>query len=74
MVTLGPAGEADALDHVRIERALGEEVGAADLLRLGLENVDEQPPMNLRFFSGSLTPLRPARNISLASTWTSGML
>ena len=36
-----PAGEADAFDHVRIERALGEEVGAADLLRFGLEHVDE---------------------------------
>ena len=36
-----PAGEADAFDHVGIERALGEEVGAADLLRLGLEHVDE---------------------------------
>ena len=33
----------DALDHVRIERALGEEIGAADLLRLVLEDVDEQP-------------------------------
>ena len=36
-----PAGEADALDHVRIERALGEEIGAADLARLVLEHVDE---------------------------------
>jgi len=37
------AGERDALDHVGIERALGEEVGAAELSRLGLEHVDEQP-------------------------------
>jgi hypothetical protein len=37
----GAAGEADALDHVRIERALGEEIGAADLPRLFLEYVDE---------------------------------
>ena len=35
------AGEADALDDVGVERALREEVGAADLLRLGLEHVDE---------------------------------
>ena len=36
-----PAGEADALDHVGIERALGEEIGAADLVRFLLEHVDE---------------------------------
>jgi hypothetical protein len=36
------AGERDALDHVGIERALGEEVGAADLLGLFLEHVDEE--------------------------------
>ena len=35
------AGEADALDHVGVERALGEEIGAADLVRLVLEHVDE---------------------------------
>ena len=37
------AGEADALDDVGIERALREELGAADLLRLVLEGLDEQP-------------------------------
>ena len=37
------AGERHALDHVRIERALREEIRAADLLRLGVEHVDEQP-------------------------------
>jgi folate-dependent tRNA-U54 methylase TrmFO/GidA len=36
-----PAGEADALDDVGIERALREKVRAADLLRFGLEHVDE---------------------------------
>ncbi len=36
------AGERHALDHVGIERALGQKFGAADLLRLGLEHVDEQ--------------------------------
>src|SRR5439155_17985292 len=35
------AGEADALDHVGVERSLGEEVGAADLRRLRVEHVDE---------------------------------
>ena len=38
-----PAGERHALDHVGIERALRQEFRAADLLRLGLEHVDEQP-------------------------------
>ena len=37
------AGERHALDHVGIERALRQELGAADLLRLRLEHVDEQP-------------------------------
>ena len=37
-----PAGERHALDHVGIERALRQELGAADLLRLRLEHVDEQ--------------------------------
>ena len=35
----GSAGEGDALDHVRIERALGEEARIADLLRFGLEHI-----------------------------------
>ena len=39
----GPAGERDRLDHVGIERALGQELGAADLGRVLLEHVDEQP-------------------------------
>ena len=48
----GPAGEGDALDHVGIERALREELGAAELLRLRLERLDEEPaddlPLRLR--------------------------
>ena len=36
-----PAGEADTLDHVRVQRALRQVVGAADLLCLGLEHIDE---------------------------------
>src|SRR3954451_21371234 len=36
-----PSGEPGAFDHVGIERALSEEIGAADLLRLRLEYVDE---------------------------------
>ena len=37
-----PAGERHALDHVGVERALGQELGAAELLGLLLEHVDEQ--------------------------------
>ena len=37
------AGERHALDDVGIERALRQELGAADLLRLLLEHLDEQP-------------------------------
>ena len=36
------AGEGDALDHVGIERALRQEIGAADLLGFGVEHVDEE--------------------------------
>jgi hypothetical protein len=43
MVTDGPPESADALDHVGIERALGEEGGAARLARVGVEDVDEEP-------------------------------
>lgn len=38
----GAAGEGDAFDDVRIERALGEEIGAAELLGLFLEDLDEE--------------------------------
>ena len=50
----GPAGERHALDHVGIERALRQEFGAAELLRLGVEHVDEQPAdgLALRFRVG----------------------
>ena len=37
-----PAGERDALDHVGVERALGEEIDLAQPLRLLLEDLDEQ--------------------------------
>ncbi len=43
MVTEGPPEKRDALDHVRVERALGEEIGAAELGGLGIEDVDEEP-------------------------------
>ncbi len=43
MVTEGPPRERHALDDVGIERALGQEFGAADFCRLGLEHLDEEP-------------------------------
>ncbi|MPL73681.1 hypothetical protein SDC9_19487 [bioreactor metagenome] len=39
----GTARERDAFDHVGIERALGQELGALDLVRVVLEHVDEEP-------------------------------
>ena len=37
------AGEADAFDHIGIERTLRQEIGAADFLRFLFEHVDEFP-------------------------------
>ena len=37
------AGERHAFDHVGIERALRQKIGAADFLGLGVEHIDEQP-------------------------------
>ena len=59
----GAAGEADALDHVGIERALGEEIGAADLRRLGLENVDEGPADQLALGLGLVEPGEAAEEL-----------
>ena len=52
MVTDGPPVKRDALDHVGIERALREEVRAAELLRLLLEHLDEQPADGLALHLG----------------------
>ena len=38
-----PAAEGDALDHVGIERALRQELGAAELARLLVEDFYEEP-------------------------------
>jgi hypothetical protein len=74
IVTEGPPVKLTRFDHVGIERALREEVGAADLLGLGLEHVDEGLADELALLSGSVTPSSPLRNSVEASTWTSGML
>ena len=47
----GAAGEGDALDHVGIERALRQEIGAADLLGLRFEHVDEEAADGLALLS-----------------------
>ena len=52
MVTLGPAAEGDGFDHIGIERALGQEIGTAQLLRLLLEHVDEQAADDLALLFG----------------------
>jgi hypothetical protein len=52
----GAAGEGDAFDDVGIERALGEEIGAADLLGFASNTSMNRRPMVLRFFSGSISP------------------
>ena len=59
----GTAGEADAFDHVGIERALGEEVGAADLLRFGLEHVDELGADELALGFGVADSVEPGEEI-----------
>ena len=46
------AGEGDALDHVGVERALRQEIGAADFFGLGVEHVDEQPADGLALLFG----------------------
>ena len=42
-----PTGHRNTLDHIRIKRALGKKVRPADLCRLLLEHLDEQPPDRL---------------------------
>src|SRR3546814_10048230 len=56
----GAAGEGDALDHVRVERALGQELGAADPGGLGVEDVDEQAADDLALLLRIGHPGKPA--------------
>ena len=46
------AGERHAFDHVGVERALGEEIGAAKLFGFLLEDFDEKPADRLALFLG----------------------
>ena len=75
MVTDGPPVKETDLDHVGIERALRQELGAADLLRLRLERLDEEPADRLPLLPPGRRPRRARRERRRdASTWTSGML
>ena len=58
-----------ALDHVRIERALGQEFERSARSPPPLRRRERiRPPMIFRFSSGSVTPARRPRNRSVAST------
>jgi hypothetical protein len=62
MVTEGPP-EKDTLSITSgIERALGEEIGAADLAGLFLEHSMNSRPMVLRLVSGSASPSSASMN------------
>ena len=70
----GAAREADALDDVGVEGALGEELRVARGLRVVLEDLDEQAADGLALRSGSSTPSKALRKRSDSSAWMSGML
>ena len=56
-----PAAEGHALDHVRIKRALGEEIGIVDLTRVFLEHVDEKLADGLALLLGVRDALELAK-------------
>ncbi len=57
----GPAQRRDAFDHVGIERALGQEFGAADLLGFGVEDVDEAGADDLALLFGVADAFEPRK-------------
>ena len=59
IVTEGPSGKGDALDHVRIKRPLRKEVCAADFFSLGLEQVDKCTADELAFLLRVSDPREP---------------
>ncbi len=74
MVTLGPPVNETDFDYVGVERPLGQELRAADLGGVLLEDVDEQRADGLALLLGSVTPSSAFRKASEASPWTRGML
>ncbi len=63
----GPAGERYDSMTSGIQRALCQKICAAEFSGFFLEHVDEQPPMILRFVSGSVTPASAPKNSSRRS-------
>ena len=55
------ARERHALDHIRIERSLSQKVGAAELARLLVEDVDEQTADGLAFLFRVFNPIKCAQ-------------
>ena len=77
MTTEGAAAEGrDALDHVGIERALGQELcRRRSILALSLSNTPmNSRPIVLRLVSGSASPASAPRKALEASTCTRGIL
>ena len=83
----GPAGERHALDHVGVERALGQELRGCwsapeapeeepppSFLASSSNTSMKSPPMVLRLASGSVLPASAVRKRLLASTCTRGIL
>jgi hypothetical protein len=68
------AGGGDALDHVGVERALGQEVGAADLGLLLLEDLDEEAADGLALRLGVGDAAELAEEEVDASRWIRRML
>ena len=62
------AGEGNAFDHVGIERALREEIGAAELLGFLLKDLDEQPADGLALVFRVASPSSALMKRSCAST------
>jgi hypothetical protein len=60
---------AGRLDHVRVDGALGQPLGAGQLGGFGLEDLDELAADDLALGLGSETPFRWPMNCSVASTW-----
>ena len=57
-------GKTDALDHVRIQRALRQKIGATDFGASSSNTSMNSRPIVLRFVSGSVTPSSAPRNKS----------
>jgi len=75
IVTDGPPVKLTDFDDVGIERPLREELGAADLMRLFVEDVDEAgaDDLALDLGVGDTLQLADAKSSDSRPRWTSGM-